>query len=112
MRLCVCSADNPEFEFCIVTAKYLIECATTKPLLAEVTSQACIVIPSSTNSTVHATNWTVTMAHIPIFLTSRCISLHSIAFLSITAQHAMTLITDLLHDDDENVEIWYVAVFC
>ena len=23
-------------------------------------------------------------------------------------QHAMTLITDLLHDDDENVEIWYM----
>ena len=38
MRAFICFADNPEFEFCIVTAKYLIECATTKPLLAEVIS--------------------------------------------------------------------------
>lgn len=28
--------DAPEFEFCIVSAKYLIECAAVNPLLAEV----------------------------------------------------------------------------
>lgn len=29
-------SDAPEFEFCIVTAKYLIECAAINPVLAEV----------------------------------------------------------------------------
>mmetsp|Transcript_35904 Transcript_35904/g.33992 ORF Transcript_35904/g.33992 Transcript_35904/m.33992 type:complete len:360 (-) Transcript_35904:46-1125(-) len=56
--------DAPEFEFCIITAKFLIECASVNPTLAE---------------------------------------------------YAMTLITDLLHDDDENIEIWYmmgVASLC
>jgi hypothetical protein len=47
--------DAPEFEFCIITSKFLIECASVNPTLAE---------------------------------------------------YAMTLITDLLHDDDENIEIW------
>jgi hypothetical protein len=28
--------DAPEFEFCIVTAKYMIECAAIRPVLAEV----------------------------------------------------------------------------
>jgi hypothetical protein len=32
-------------------------------------------------------------------------------FASSLTQHAMTLITDLLHDDDENVEIWYPQIY-
>jgi hypothetical protein len=30
------NSDAPEFEFCIVTAKYMIECAAVRPVLAEV----------------------------------------------------------------------------
>lgn len=32
-------SDAPEFEFCMVTAKFLIECAAADPLLAEVIKQ-------------------------------------------------------------------------
>jgi hypothetical protein len=33
------NSDAPEFEFCIVTAKYLIECAAINPVLAEVSKE-------------------------------------------------------------------------
>ena len=36
------ATDAPEFEFCIVTAKYIIECAAVKPQLAEV--RCCTVL--------------------------------------------------------------------
>ena len=49
--------DVPEPEFCIATAKYMVECASVAPNLAEL---------------------------------------------------AMDLVTDLLHDDDENIELWYI----
>jgi tetratricopeptide (TPR) repeat protein len=49
--------DVPEPEFCIATAKYMVECAAAVPELA---------------------------------------------------QQAMDLVTDLLHDDDDNIELWYI----
>ena len=49
--------DAPELEFYIATAKYMVECATVVPVLAE---------------------------------------------------YAMELVTSLLHDDDENIELWYI----
>lgn len=51
------ATDIPEPEFCIATAKYMVECASVAPNLAEL---------------------------------------------------AMDLVTDLLHDDDENIELWYI----
>lgn len=77
--------ENPEFEFCIATAKLLVECCVDRPLFANVSIRVSRLLARLSHS----------LSLLPVHLS--------------LSQHAVDLVSDLLQDDDENVELWYLA---